>query len=215
LATTQGYGVATGASSPTSITVDGVSYNLLAFTSDGTLTVTTPGLFDLLVVGGGGGGYSTWGGGAGAVVEITGYYLTAGSKSVTISPGAPANSGTSSSSVEKIVAPSGGYGDNAMAGTGASGGSGPFATSPYWRYIPGLGNPGHSSGTSGGGGGAGGASTNNTGGVGVTKTFTGTSVTYGTGGSSTGGASTANTGNGGNGGQAGASGVVYVRFRTA
>ena len=50
-----GYGVATGGSS-SSITVSGNAYTLLTFTSTGTLTVSTAGLFDVLLIGGGGGG---------------------------------------------------------------------------------------------------------------------------------------------------------------
>lgn len=67
-----GYGVATGGTS-SSITVSGVDYTLLTFTSTGTLTVATAGLFDFCAVGGGGGsvyigsGYTGGGGGAGQV----------------------------------------------------------------------------------------------------------------------------------------------------
>ena len=49
-----GYGTATGGTS-SSITVGGVNYTLLTFTSDGTLTVTGAGLFDVYMVSGGGG----------------------------------------------------------------------------------------------------------------------------------------------------------------
>jgi hypothetical protein len=42
---TTGYGVATGGTS-SSITVDGINYTLLTFTSDDTLTVTSAGLFE-------------------------------------------------------------------------------------------------------------------------------------------------------------------------
>jgi hypothetical protein len=49
------YGTATGGSS-SSITVGGINYTLLTFTSSGTLTVTKSGLFDLFVIGGGAGG---------------------------------------------------------------------------------------------------------------------------------------------------------------
>jgi hypothetical protein len=60
------YGVATGGiGSAVSTTVNGVSYNYLTFTSDGTLTVTKAGLFDILAFGGGGGG-GTGNAGAGA-----------------------------------------------------------------------------------------------------------------------------------------------------
>ena len=56
---TTGYGVATGGTS-SSITIGGQNYTLLTFTSDATLTVTSAGLFDVLLVGGGGGaGYGS------------------------------------------------------------------------------------------------------------------------------------------------------------
>ena len=61
----QGYGVATGGTS-SSITDSSQAYTLLSFTSDGTLTVSAAGLFDVLLVGGGGGGGSENGSTAGA-----------------------------------------------------------------------------------------------------------------------------------------------------
>jgi len=48
-------GVATGGTS-SSITVGGLNYTLLAFTTSGTLTVTKSGLFDFLLFARGGGG---------------------------------------------------------------------------------------------------------------------------------------------------------------
>lgn len=81
---TLGYGVATGTGASSSITAGGIAYTLLTFTSDGSLTVSTAGLFDILMVGGGaaaGNAYynnpapTTWGcsagGGGGGVL---GYY---------------------------------------------------------------------------------------------------------------------------------------------
>ena len=50
------YGTATGGASSSTITVGGQSYTLLTFTSDGNLTVSAAGLFDVLLVAGGGGG---------------------------------------------------------------------------------------------------------------------------------------------------------------
>ena len=73
------YGVATGGTS-SSITVGGINYTLLTFTSSSTLTVTKSGLFDVLLFGGGGGGGSGsnafsfiagGGGGAGGLVQQT------------------------------------------------------------------------------------------------------------------------------------------------
>ena len=49
------YGTATGGASSSTITVSGVQYTMLTFTSTATLTVTKAGLFDVLLVGGGGG----------------------------------------------------------------------------------------------------------------------------------------------------------------
>ena len=49
------YGVATGGTS-SSITVGGVNYTLLTFSSDSNLVVSKAGLFDILLIGGGGGG---------------------------------------------------------------------------------------------------------------------------------------------------------------
>ena len=80
------YGVATGGSS-SSITVGGVNYTLLTFTSSGTLTVSQAGLFDILAVGGGGagglrttisgGGAAGGAGGGGGAVQQTTMYLSA------------------------------------------------------------------------------------------------------------------------------------------
>lgn len=74
------YGVATGGSSST-ITVSGVSFTMLTFTAGGTLTVTRPGRFDILIVAGGGGGgdmtdnrYYAGGGGAGGVQQYSAYF---------------------------------------------------------------------------------------------------------------------------------------------
>ena len=73
------YGTATGGSS-SSITVGGINYTLLTFTTDQNLVVSKAGLFDVLLIGGGaGGGFSsagsptaTGGGGAGAPGTATG-----------------------------------------------------------------------------------------------------------------------------------------------
>jgi hypothetical protein len=85
------YGTATGGSLSVNITVDGIAYTYLKFTTDANLTVSKAGLFDVLMVGGGGGsGYSTGaatgGGGAGAVVQTT-VYLPAATIAVDIGAG--------------------------------------------------------------------------------------------------------------------------------
>jgi hypothetical protein len=92
-----GAGVATGGSS-SSITVGGINYTLLTFTSDSTLTVTKSGLFDLFICSGGGGGGRDaggaagsrgGGGGAGGVLQLTNVYLSA-NQTVTVGAGGAA-----------------------------------------------------------------------------------------------------------------------------
>lgn len=85
------YGVASGGTE-SDITVGTTSYKLHTFTGDGTLTVTTPGLFDVLLFGGGGAGgamsattRAAGGGGAGGVVQSTVYL--AGNTTITIGAG--------------------------------------------------------------------------------------------------------------------------------
>ena len=87
------YGRATGGiGSPTAVTIAGVNYEYLTFTSTGTLTVTTAGWFDYLLVGGGGGANyrniaSRAGGGGGAgQVRIGSIYLDA-NQTITIGAG--------------------------------------------------------------------------------------------------------------------------------
>ena len=85
-----GYGAATGGSS-SSITVSGVNYTLLTFTSTGTLTVTKAGFFDYLLVGAGSGclycdgAFPNGGGGGGAIVSGS-VYLSANT-TITIGAG--------------------------------------------------------------------------------------------------------------------------------
>jgi hypothetical protein len=71
------YGAATGGTS-SSITVGGINYTLLTFTSDGTLTVTKAGLFDVLMFGGGSAAYrydagAHAGGAGGGILQQTVY----------------------------------------------------------------------------------------------------------------------------------------------
>jgi len=89
-----GYGVATGGSS-SSITVGGINYTLETFTSDGTLTVSKAGLFDVLLLSGAGsgaGGASAFaslgsgGGGAGGLLIST-VYLDATTYTVDVGAG--------------------------------------------------------------------------------------------------------------------------------
>jgi len=90
------YGVASGGTS-SSITDNGAAYTLLTFTSDGTLTVTKQGEFELLLCGGGGDAGTnfigrTYGdsGGTGASITICKMVLPAGTYAVDV--GAPAAS---------------------------------------------------------------------------------------------------------------------------
>ena len=85
---TTGYGVATGGTS-SSITVSGENYTLLTFTSSGTLTVTSAGLFDVLAISGGSSGDGVGGfgggGGSGVIAQQTVYLST--NQTVTVGAG--------------------------------------------------------------------------------------------------------------------------------
>jgi hypothetical protein len=87
-----GYGVASGGAS-TAITVDGVAYTLLTFSSDDNLVVSKSGIFDCLLVGGGGGGGANGfnvnyvGGGGGGGVALSTVYLNATTYAVDIGAG--------------------------------------------------------------------------------------------------------------------------------
>lgn len=189
------YGTATGGTE-TDIVVGGLNYKLLAFSSDGTLTITRPGLFDVLLVAGGGGaggGVATTagaGGGGGGVIGLasaTTVYLSA-NQAITIGAGGvgsatiPTNgSGTYVGTV--VSAAGGGYGganDNDIPGVayrsgrigGSGGGSANLGQTSTAIFTYG-GNAGGASGSaatcaSGGGGlgSAGGAGSGTTGGSG-------------------------------------------------
>ena len=128
-----GYGVATGGTSST-ITVSGQNYTMLTFTGAGTLTVTTAGLFDFLVIGGGSSGLAGWygngrpgaaGGGAGGVLEVVGYLAT--NQTIAIGAG-----GTDPTNVFEYF-----YGSNsfvgAFLGSGSASGRG---GAPSWAGGP-------------------------------------------------------------------------------
>jgi len=85
------YGRATGGiGSPTAVTISGVNYEYLTFTSTGTLTVTTAGWFDYCAVGGGSGCLSrsavASGGGGGGQVVVGSIYLSS-NQTITIGNG--------------------------------------------------------------------------------------------------------------------------------
>jgi hypothetical protein len=95
------YGAATGGASTASATISGVNYTILTFTATGTLTVSTAGLFDVLMFSGGaaGGGSGTsasnigsGGGAGGRYVLLTGLYLDA-NQTITIGAGGSGASG--------------------------------------------------------------------------------------------------------------------------
>jgi hypothetical protein len=116
-----GYGVATGGTS-SSIT-DTVPYTLLTFTSDGTLTVSAAGLFDIAVFGAGGSGGSggalsrAGGGGGAGSFNLGTFYLEATTYTVTIGVGGVAvNDSDGIAGTQSLVA-------GVIAGYGGSGGA--------------------------------------------------------------------------------------------
>jgi len=134
-----GYGSATGGSS-SSITVGGINYTLLTFTSTGTLTNTKAGFFDYLIIGGGSGSNirndsarANGGGGAAAVLCGT-IYLDA-NQTITIGAGGSfVNYGTASIGTQTTIAATAPY--IAVAG-------GSVATSTLYAQASGLGNWGN------------------------------------------------------------------------
>ena len=172
------YGTATGGSS-SSVTVGGINYTLLTFTTDGNLVVSKTGLFDVLMFGGGGGGGSTQdnsvsggGGGAGGYVQST-VYLTAATYAVDIGAGGvgtstPTNGFCSSidTTARSLSVPGGGFGGGYItAGAFAGGIGGCGGGGAYQPYLTGAvsalptvggfagGNSVSSSQSAGGGGG--------------------------------------------------------------
>jgi hypothetical protein len=119
------YGVATGGSS-SSITVSSQNYTLLTFTSDGTLTVSKAGLFDVLLIGGGGGAaagdYYTRVGGGGGGGDINGLdtvltvYLAAGTYTADVGAGGAGSTSRGTSGAVSSLA-----GLRAIGGGGAGG----------------------------------------------------------------------------------------------
>jgi hypothetical protein len=173
------YGTATGGTS-SSITVGGINYTLLTFTSSGTLTVTKSGLFDVICVGGGGGGgyYPSTdsgggGGGAGGVTPNTTVYLDANQTITVGGKGLSTAFGTSSTLGSLIGAQGGGGGapgTNVTAGSGGSG-AGAIYTAAIGRGTILQGNNGGTAvaatpGSGGGGGGKGAVGGNGSGGTG-------------------------------------------------
>jgi len=237
-----GYGVATGGAS-TAITVDGINYTLLTFTSDSNLVVSTAGLFDVLLVGGGAGsglntGDGTGGGGAGQLVGLpaTGLatiFLPASTVAVDVGAGGAIDASGLGSNIGNFISAAGGGkgGKNAfrIGQNGGSGGGGALASEVGGQAVGSFG--GNAGGTAGSGtnGGAGGGGSSAVGSNGVVNTpgaggagnditgFTGSSATKCVGGAGTGsaGGGSAGAANTGNGGanNTGGSGIVLVRFK--
>ena len=222
------YGTATGGSS-SSITVGGINYTLLTFTTDANLVVSKSGLFDVLLVGGGGGGGSGTtgggGGGGGGVIGIQAtqtIYLTAATYAVDVGAGGAASSVGLNSAIASILAvPGGGYGGSAVAGigignSGASGGGGSDNRAAGQScFLLGGNNGGLSSGSpfvgagGGGAGGTGGNTSGSTGGTGgngrdISAFITGSTYYASAGG---GGGSSGTGGSAGQGGVAGTTGA--------
>ena len=205
----------------------GIDYKYLTMTATGTVTITTAGFADVLVVGGGGGG--TWaGGGAGGCFESTNVYLSAGTQTVVIGAGGPSTSSSPLNGITSRIGPYYGVGGGAANFSGAvphqgsPGGSGGGAFSSGSDAVGGAGTSGQGNaggnytnghGGAGGGGGATAAGGNSAstaggdGGAGLASTITGSSVTYAGGGGGA-GSSTQGAGGAGGGGTAVASGVA-------
>lgn len=233
-----GYGTATGGSS-SSITVGGDNYTLLTFTTDGTLTVSKAGLFDVLLVGGGAAGSGTsltrgsGGGGGGQVIGQTALvtvYLAAASYTVDVGAGgagAVSGNGTSGapSEIETLLAACGGLvgttGVPTMRVNGSTGGSrdsfAAYQTNGSINVNNGGGSVDAAAGGGGGAAGAGGSGGGTTGGAGGNgldiSGFIGGSTYYagagGGGGASTTGGAAGNGGVAGKTSGTGNSGVNY------
>jgi hypothetical protein len=184
-----GVGAAVFSDTPTG-TYTGFAYKTFS-SGTSTLTVTTAGFADLVVLGGGGGGSDTGygGGGAGGVLQVTNAYLPAGSLTVIVGAGGPSGGSGGASKIDSYTSPGGGNGGppQIAGGAGGSGGGGGYGTSTVGgTALAGLGfnGGGSTSGaaTAGGGGGGGaaavGASTTNgvggAGGAGTGITLAGT-----------------------------------------
>lgn len=175
-------------------------YTIHTFTSSGTLSVSSAGTVEYLIVAGGGGGGSdngsTGGGGGGAGGVLTGSTsVTSGNKTVTVGQGGTATytgqGGSGGNSVfDSLTATGGGGGGMKAVGSSGGSGGGGGGTSAGGSGTSGQGNNGGSavSPSGGGGGGAGqiGADGTSTkggkGGDGIQSSISGTATYYGGGG---------------------------------
>lgn len=221
-----GYGEATGGASSTAITVSGINYTLLTFTSTATLTVTKAGFFDyLLFSSGAGGGPSdgTWsggGGGAGGVFQGQLYIAAGANPTITVGAGGASGTRGNISSIGSSFSLVGGmYGATnpdfnpifdtyamACGGGGRVNTSGSVAINGGFFGKNGGGSSGSNNAGGGGGGttGAGGANAGTTGGAGGTGTdvssFIGGSALFKGGGGGGGGTGAGGAGGSGVGG---------------
>lgn len=219
--------------SPSSGSNGGATY--YEWTADGTFTVATAGLFDMLVVGGGAGGGgglaaggAGGGGGGGGVTYLTSVYLAAGAHTVNVGAGGAAGAvacraaNGESTTAGPIVAAGGGGGGTYTTGqqiglNGGSGGAAGGGVSGPAGGLPasGQGYAGGAGGsTTGGGPGGGGASAAGTdssaaagaaGGAGLANNIKGTGSTNYGAGGGGGGYSAAGGAGGSGGGGAGSS----------
>jgi hypothetical protein len=174
------FGSASGGTS-SSITVGGVGYTLLSFTSTGSLTVSKDGVFDVLLIGGGGGGgtggeygygggnhqVDGGGGGGGGYITST-IYLTAGTHTITVGAGGAQNTHGEDSTIGAFISGFGGghggfpwvvggYGGSNGGNTGYISSAGPTKSSQGYAGGVGTADLGYSNGTNRGGGGGGAA----------------------------------------------------------
>lgn len=129
-------GKALGLSGGTEVTTGGYTYH--AFTTSGTLTVTTAGVVEALLVGGGGAGGQAGGGGGGGgggVKHYSSLYLPAGSHTVTVGAGGDYTDLSLANGRDSTIA------NYAIAFGGGRGGGGSYTTA----------YPGHGKGSNGGG----------------------------------------------------------------
>jgi len=172
---------------------NGVEWNYYTFTSSGTLTVSTAGFADILVVGGGGGGarsLSSYMGGGGGGVRYGIFELPATSLTVTVGPGGASLSNTSNAN--PVAGATGGessVGSILIVG-GGQGGYGSQSSSTNVN-VPGTGGGGSAGGTrnngtvgNANGAGAGGTVTGAAEIDGISLSYTGSAVEYGEGGNS-------------------------------
>ena len=131
------FGVASN--TPTGSYTDGADYEYVSFLTDGTLTVTRGGFFDVLLVGGGGGGGLGFGGGGGGggLLYLTDAYLPAGALTVTVGAGGPFGPRSANGASQ--------YGNNGGMSRvgpytvlGGGGGASQLYEAPNWDSGPGL-----------------------------------------------------------------------------